>query len=223
VKRIYVVGTADYEGEELAFLKRASRRPAAAVWSMSERGVRCAVDIARSRCGFHPHGSRAGARAPTTAAPRCRDGRGFRPLSRRRDDIAGVIGIGGGGGTSIITAGMRELPDGNPKLMVSKPLAAGDTSAIVDVSDIAMMPSVTDVARAQPPEPRAVLANGGLRGSPAWRGFRRSLRKASRQSGSPCLGVTHPLRDAGRRSAARRLRAASCSTPPAQGAGRWRS
>ena len=62
-----------------------------------------------------------------------------------RDNIGAVIGIGGGGGTSIITAGMRELAYGIPKLMVST-LASGDTSPYVGISDIVMVPSVTDLA-----------------------------------------------------------------------------
>ncbi|TIM62088.1 MAG: UPF0261 family protein, partial [Mesorhizobium sp.] len=47
--------------------------------------------------------------------------------------------------TSIITSGMRALPLGLPKIMVST-LASGDTAPYVDVSDIVMMPSVTDMA-----------------------------------------------------------------------------
>ena len=59
--------------------------------------------------------------------------------------IQGVIGMGGGGGTSVATAAMRTLPVGFPKLMVST-VASGDTSAFVGTSDITMMPSVIDVA-----------------------------------------------------------------------------
>ncbi|MGJ8627336.1 MAG: Tm-1-like ATP-binding domain-containing protein [Sulfitobacter sp.] len=59
--------------------------------------------------------------------------------------IDAIIGIGGGGGTSIITAGMRALPYGVPKLMVST-LASGDVAPFVGTSDIIMMPSVTDIA-----------------------------------------------------------------------------
>jgi uncharacterized protein (UPF0261 family) len=59
--------------------------------------------------------------------------------------IDGVISLGGGGGTSICTAGMRALPIGFPKLMVST-LASGNTSAYVDVKDIVMFPSIVDVA-----------------------------------------------------------------------------
>jgi uncharacterized protein (UPF0261 family) len=74
-----------------------------------------------------------------------------------RKDIAAVIGIGGGGGTSIVTAGMRALPIGMPKLMVST-LASGNVAPYVDVSDIAMMASITDIAGLNSIS-RVVLAN----------------------------------------------------------------
>jgi len=57
----------------------------------------------------------------------------------------GVIGLGGSGGTGIITAGMRTLPLGLPKVMVST-VASGDTSFYVGLKDITMVPSVVDVA-----------------------------------------------------------------------------
>ena len=60
-------------------------------------------------------------------------------------EIDGVISLGGGGGTAIGTAAMRALPIGFPKLMVST-LAAGNTSAYLDIKDIVMMPSITDIA-----------------------------------------------------------------------------
>lgn len=57
----------------------------------------------------------------------------------------GIISLGGSGGTAIATAGMRELPLGVPKLMVST-MAAGNVSRYVGTSDIVMMPSIVDVA-----------------------------------------------------------------------------
>ncbi len=57
----------------------------------------------------------------------------------------GVIGMGGTGGTSVITAGMRTLPIGVPKVMVST-AASGDTSSYIGTKDIVMFPSVVDVA-----------------------------------------------------------------------------
>jgi len=70
----------------------------------------------------------------------------------------GVMGIGGGGGTNIATAGMRELPVGVPKLMVST-LASSDVSPYVDINDITMMYSVTDIAGLNRIS-RRILANG---------------------------------------------------------------
>jgi uncharacterized protein (UPF0261 family) len=57
----------------------------------------------------------------------------------------GVISFGGSGGTSIVTPGMRALPIGVPKVMVST-VAAGDVSMYVGTSDIFMYPSIVDVA-----------------------------------------------------------------------------
>jgi uncharacterized protein (UPF0261 family) len=57
--------------------------------------------------------------------------------------ISGVLAIGGSAGTSIATAGMRELPTGIPKLMVST-LASGNTRPYVGTSDIAMLYPVAD-------------------------------------------------------------------------------
>jgi uncharacterized protein (UPF0261 family) len=57
----------------------------------------------------------------------------------------GVIGMGGTGGTSVITSAMRVLPIGLPKVMVST-MASGDTSAAVGVKDVTMVPSIVDVA-----------------------------------------------------------------------------
>jgi uncharacterized protein (UPF0261 family) len=69
----------------------------------------------------------------------------------------GVLGLGGGGGTTMVTAAMRELPVGVPKLMVST-MASGNTAPYVDVKDITMMYSVVDIAGLNPLS-RRILAN----------------------------------------------------------------
>lgn len=158
--RIYVVGTADTKGEELAFLGERIR---------ALGGDPLLVDV--------------GTRAPTIpaeisaadvarfGAPGLLDGmdRGiavagmaeaFSQFIITRDDIAGIIGIGGGGGTSIVTSGMRKLRIGLPKLMVST-LASGDVSPHVGVSDIMMMPSITDMAGLNRIS-RVILSNAAL-------------------------------------------------------------
>jgi uncharacterized protein (UPF0261 family) len=61
------------------------------------------------------------------------------------DRIQAVIAMGGSAGTEIGTAGMRALPLGVPKVMVST-LASGDTKPYVGTRDIVMVPSIVDVA-----------------------------------------------------------------------------
>ena len=59
--------------------------------------------------------------------------------------LDGIIGMGGSGGTSIATTGMRALPVGVPKVMVST-VGGGDVSAYAGTKDITFMPSIVDVA-----------------------------------------------------------------------------
>jgi uncharacterized protein (UPF0261 family) len=62
---------------------------------------------------------------------------------RERGLREGMMAIGGSAGTAIATAGMRELPIGAPKLMVST-MASGDVRPYVGTSDLCMMYSVAD-------------------------------------------------------------------------------
>jgi uncharacterized protein (UPF0261 family) len=147
MKRVYVVGTADTKGEELAYLRAlviAAGGEAIAV-DVGTRAPAMKPDISAAEvASHHPDGVAAIATSERGAAVTAM-GEAFRRFVTTRDDIGGIVGIGGGGGTSIITAGMRELPIGLPKLMVST-LASGDVGPFVGVSDIAMMYSVTDIA-----------------------------------------------------------------------------
>jgi uncharacterized protein (UPF0261 family) len=71
--------------------------------------------------------------------------RGWLMQQYENGKVAGVIGLGGSGGTAIVTSGMRALPIGLPKLMVST-MASGNTAPYIDSSDICLMPSVVDIA-----------------------------------------------------------------------------
>jgi uncharacterized protein (UPF0261 family)/ABC-type branched-subunit amino acid transport system ATPase component len=62
----------------------------------------------------------------------------------REPGIGGVISAGGSGGTVLATAGMRALPVGIPKIMVST-VTSGDVSRYVGGTDIMMFNSVADV------------------------------------------------------------------------------
>jgi uncharacterized protein (UPF0261 family) len=57
----------------------------------------------------------------------------------------GIIGLGGSGGSTVISAAMRALPVGVPKLLVST-MASGNVRLFVGTSDICLMYSVTDIA-----------------------------------------------------------------------------
>lgn len=148
MKRIYVAGTADTKGEELAYL--ADRIAASGVEvarvDVGTRPSNTQVDIpAAVVAGYHPEGASAVLGGNDRGAAVAAMGLAFETFISARTDVAGIAGIGGGGGTSIITRGMRALPLGVPKVMVST-LASGDVGPYIDVSDIIMFPSVTDFA-----------------------------------------------------------------------------
>lgn len=100
----------------------------------------------------------------------------------RHDRVAGVIGIGGSGGTALITAAMRKLPIGLPKVMVST-VASGNTAPYVDCCDITMMYSVVDIAGLNVVS-ETVLANAAH----AIAGM--VSRKTPRRSTKRCIGMT---------------------------------
>jgi uncharacterized protein (UPF0261 family) len=59
--------------------------------------------------------------------------------------LHGILSMGGSGGTSIATTGMRTLPVGVPKVMVST-VGGSDVSAFAGTKDITFIPSIVDVA-----------------------------------------------------------------------------
>ncbi len=76
----------------------------------------------------------------------------------REGKIDGVLGLGGGSGTSIACGAMRGLPFGVPKVMIST-MASGEVGRYVGTKDIAMLNSVTDIMGLNPIL-RRILANG---------------------------------------------------------------
>jgi len=61
----------------------------------------------------------------------------------------GIISMGGTQGTSLATEVMRTLPYGFPKVMVST-MASSDVSVFIDIKDIVMIPSVSDILGLNP-------------------------------------------------------------------------
>jgi len=147
-KRVYVVGTADTKGQELDYVRALVRDggvPAVLV-DVGIRPASVAVDVtAHAVAAFHPRGADHVLGSSDRGSAVAAMGEAFARYVGSLDDVGGMLGLGGGGGTSIVTAGMREIAVGIPKVMVST-LAAGDVKAFVGSSDISMMYSVTDVA-----------------------------------------------------------------------------
>jgi len=71
--------------------------------------------------------------------------------------VQGIVAMGGTQGTTLATTVMRALPYGFPKVMVST-LASGNVAPWVDIKDITMMFSVTDILGLNPVM-RTILAN----------------------------------------------------------------
>lgn len=71
--------------------------------------------------------------------------------------IHGIVSMGGTQGTTLATKVMRALPYGFPKVMVST-MASGNVAPWVDIKDITMMFSVTDILGLNPVS-RKILAN----------------------------------------------------------------
>ena len=75
-------------------------------------------------------------------------GIGARNILKKRieqEKINAIIGMGGGGGTYIALAAMRDLPLGMPKICVST-LATKDLSHQIGMKDVMLIPSVLDIA-----------------------------------------------------------------------------
>jgi len=97
--------------------------------------------------------------------------------------IHGIVSMGGTQGTTLSTTVMRTLPYGFPKVMVST-MASGNVGPWVDIKDITMMFSVTDILGLNPVT-RMVLANA----AGAVCGMAESTIKLE-QGKKPLVGVT---------------------------------
>jgi uncharacterized protein (UPF0261 family) len=99
--------------------------------------------------------------------------------------IDGIMGMGGSGGTSLVSTAMRRLPVGFPKLLVST-MASGDTSPYVDISDVTMMYSVVDFAGINNLSAR-ILSNAAAAISGMARGYEAFQHE---EHGHPMVGAT---------------------------------
>jgi uncharacterized protein (UPF0261 family)/ABC-type branched-subunit amino acid transport system ATPase component len=141
-----VVGTFDTKGAELRFIRERLRAYGVPVRTvdLSTSGKPSRADVTPAQvAAMHPGGSAAVFSNDRGASVAAMSDAFARWIERERG-IGGVISAGGSGGTSLATAGMRHLPLGIPKVMVST-VASGQVAPYVGASDIMMLYSVADV------------------------------------------------------------------------------
>lgn len=148
-KKLWLIATFDTKADEAFYLSDLLKRyhlPVVLVDLSTSQKIQAEVDMtAKQVASFYPSGAqdvfttdRGRSIAAMTEAFR-------RLVQMRQDEIGGMLGIGGSGGTALITAGMQCLPIGVPKIMVST-VASGSVAGYVGSTDITMMHSVTDIA-----------------------------------------------------------------------------
>jgi uncharacterized protein (UPF0261 family) len=186
-----VVGTFDTKAAELRYIcdrLRALNLQVRTV-DLSTSGKMSRADVTPMQiAAMHPQGSSAVFSADRGEAVGAMADAFARWIERERG-IGGIIAAGGSGGTSLATAGMRRLPVGIPKVMVST-VASGQVGQYVGPSDIMMMYSVVDVQGVNSITEQ-VLANaahalaGMISGLPA-----AEAREAKRRLARPAVGIT---------------------------------
>jgi uncharacterized protein (UPF0261 family)/ABC-type branched-subunit amino acid transport system ATPase component len=186
-----VAGTFDTKGRELNFIRdrlKALGIPTRTVDLSTSRKPSTADVTPLQVASMHPRGSSEvfsddRGRSVTAMAE------AFARWIAREPRVGGIISAGGSGGTTLATAGMRALPVGVPKVMVST-VAAGDVRAYVGASDIVMFHSVVDVQGLNSIMER-VLSNAAhaLAGMIAQMPTREAY-EAKRKLARPALGIT---------------------------------
>ena len=186
-----VVGTFDTKSDELHFMRdhlRALGIPTRTV-DLSTSGKPSTADVSPMQvASMHKSGASAvfsDDRGKSVSAM----ADAFARWIEQERGIGSIISAGGSGGTSLATAGMRKLPIGIPKIMVST-VASGDVGNYVGPSDIMMMYSVADVQGLNPISEQ-VLGNaahalaGMIAGLPS-----DAAREAKRKNARPAIGLT---------------------------------
>lgn len=145
--RAYVCGTFDTKGPELGFIAACLRAAGVATCTVdvSTRPHTTACDVTATQVArHHPQGESAVLGQTDRGTAISAMITALEHFIAGRDDIAGVIGAGGSGATSLLAPAMRALPVGVPKILVST-VASGNVADYVGASDLWLVPSMTDV------------------------------------------------------------------------------
>ncbi len=157
---VLIVGTLDTKGEELRFIRDIVGGSGLRVRlvDVSTSGKLSTCDVSAQEIALNHSRGGAAVFGPDRGASVTAMAEAFTKWLRRQTDIVGVISAGGSGAASLVSPGMRALPIGVPKFIISS-VASGDIARYVGHADITMMYSVTDVQGLNSIS-RQVLANG---------------------------------------------------------------
>lgn len=148
---VAVVAALDTKADEASFVCEQLRAQGCApvlvdVGVLGEAGLRADVDRAGVAAAAGADLSELrGTRDPAVAGEAM--GRGLRRVLadlHASSQIAAVIALGGSKGATIACEGLRALPFGFPKVLVS-PVVSGQTRRFVGASDIVLVPTVADL------------------------------------------------------------------------------
>jgi uncharacterized protein (UPF0261 family)/ABC-type branched-subunit amino acid transport system ATPase component len=189
---VLVVGTLDTKGAELRFIRDiiAESGLRTRLVDVSTSGKLSTCDVTAQEIALNHGRGGSGVFDTDRGASVTAMAEAFAKWLRRQGNVAGIISAGGSGGASLVAPGMRALPIGVPKLIISS-VASGDVGRYVGPADIAMMYSVTDVQGLNSIS-RAVLANGAnaLAGMVKARLDQRSAKQREASATLPVIGIT---------------------------------
>jgi len=139
---VLVAGTMDTKAAELRYVRDILRRNGltARLADLSLRSSVTGADIPSHEIATidtntnRPLGDRVGQMADA-----------FEEYVSKRPDIQGIIALGGSSGSAVAAPGLRALPLGIPKILVTT-MASGDISPYIRGSDVIVIPSVADIS-----------------------------------------------------------------------------
>ncbi|KAL2906645.1 hypothetical protein RDABS01_005355 [Bienertia sinuspersici] len=207
-KQVFCVGTVDTKLEELRFLCQSLRSHFNSFSSHSQVQITL-VDVSTSQdliesvedfhfvsrkdvlSYYHGHGNQ------DYSLPDDR-GRAVAIMSKALEHyvkkaykdnvVVGAIGLGGSGGTSLLSSAFRSLPVGVPKFIVST-VASGQTQPYIGTSDLVLIPSVVDICGINRVS-RVILSNAGAAFAGMVLGsLERSLNSTNAKE-KPTVGIT---------------------------------
>lgn len=189
---VAILATADTKGEEIAFLRECIAATGVTP-KVFDFGVmdnpQIAVDVSADRIaragGSTLKALRKEAKREEASAAMSAGMTSLLLENLAKDDLHGVIGLGGTQGTAAIATVMQALPYGLPKLLFST-MASGDTSGYVGIRDVTMMFSVSDILGLNPFS-RTMLSNA----AGAIAGMAKTSAATKYTSDRPVIGMTN--------------------------------